>query len=236
MFSGACKIFTLDDLSQPKTLEELARDSCKKISVFTYQDKVTVGLVDRVVLVGESGVYSIMLDDDSYLKVTGDQEFILRNGEVTKCTDLKCGDSLMPLYISYDRHGYPLYKENSDHNLINESSIDRRRVRKVSRMVAEYKVGVKLQEGTYVNHINENRKNCNPDNLSVEVKKTKTREILDPYIRALKEAKEFIDLNGNNHKVKEVLVGEPEPVYRLIYSSLNNVAISGVFLKLDECE
>lgn len=223
----------LSDVMAPISLAELAtRHSDDPVAVFTVTDRVTVGWLDAVAPGGVAHVLNIRLDDDTVLKVTEDQEFVLLDGTIIKAHDLKPGHSLCPLYLSLDKHGYPNYRETSSYNAGALTHIDHQKVRKVSRMVAEYKEGGRLIPSTFVTHVDQNRKNCHPINLTVTHKNnTKQRKVVAPIVAALKEAQKVIQAHPKNHKIIQVTIGKPEAVYSCVMPHSDNLAIGGVFLR-----
>lgn len=234
MLLGSSQVFLLRDLSKPTTLADLAISDSLPEPVLSFDGKrITVGFLERVVSCGKAPVISVMFDDHQGLHVTQDQPFLLFDGTPCPAKDLKPSNSLMPLYLGQDKRGYPTYRENTGYHLHAETEADCQKVRKIARMVAEYKEGTRLTSKTYVNHIDGSKYNCHPDNLAVTHKsEAKQRKFIHPFVKAVLDAKKIIESHPKNHKVVEVLPGEQHVnVYGCVVSPWNNIAIGGVFLQ-----
>lgn len=192
---------------------------------------------------GLEQVFDVELDDGAHLAVSPSSEFVLKSGVTKDPADLELGDSLLPLYLSVDAHGYPMYQIPG-----------RERKRKLSRMAAEWKLGRHLDKGTYVEHIDGDRKNYHPDNLRITVDPEKARRSHTTHVvKAFMEAQSLFAecaavspklaaIAGKrrrrrrprktNHKVMGSTPGRLEEVFTVIAESECSLAVSGVFLSL----
>jgi hypothetical protein len=184
--------------------------------------------------VGQQQVFIVTLDDGSELYVSASSTLILRRGGAKTPPEFESGESLLPLYLSNDNHGYPVFKNPKSTQL-----------RKLSWLVAEWKLGRALEKGDIVNHIDRNRKNYHPDNLKITQNKamaTKSRKY--GIIRVANEAKSLLSecaslspklaklIEKTNHKVVSVEPSVLEEVFTATIIGAGAVAVSGVFLKL----
>lgn len=236
MISGDTKIYTLSNLSAPTTLAELAKGKYP-IPVFTAVGRVTVGWLDRIVSFGEMKVLRVTLDDGTFFKATPDQKLVCLDGTTVKAANLKPGNSLAPLYLSFDKQGYPMFEEISNYNVGAIASMDCQKVRKVARMVGESKYGDRLPPGTTVSHIDGDKKNCHPVNLDVSVNPdARQRKFVHPFAKSLKDAIEFINSTPRNHKVMSVADAGDDFVYGCVSLESSNLALGGVFFGTIEHE
>jgi len=186
---------------------------------------------------GAHQIFAVVLDDRSTLHVSAGTQFILRRGDLKRPPELENQDSLLPLYLSTDNHGYSVFKEPKTSQL-----------RKLSWLVAEWKLGRPLEKGDIVNHIDRDRKNYHPDNLKITHNKamaTKTRKY--GLVKAANEANELLDecislspklaqvIKKRNHRVVSVEPSIMEEVFTATVTNSQTVAVSGVFLKLPSC-
>lgn len=208
--------------------------------VFTWNgEQVTVGVASECRTIGEEQIFEIELDDRVVMRVSGSTELITRDGERVTPPELRVGQSLMPLYTSKDAHGYPVYKDPGTTWKRAIAPADRTRLRKIGRMVAEWKEGP-LVRGTYVEYIDGNRENYHPDNIRVVHKPSKARRTKSyDVVRAVQAGQDVIrqveaDLPKkklpNNHTVIDVRPMELELVFELVVASTDVVAMCGVFL------
>lgn len=237
MFSGDTVIYTLLDVATPTTLKKLYEANIYPIPVFTMlPEKVSVGWIERIVSLGEFSVNTVTLDDGSSIKVNKTQNFIMRDNSRLLLSGLSEGKSLMPLYLSKDSCGYVIYGENTDYFKKAPAPIDKRYSRKVSRMVAEFKINDRLIQNTHISYKDENRNNCHPDNIEVTYRGDKLRKRTGSLVKALIEARDFINsVNNKNHKVKSITEGGKEVMFG-IKASCDNIALSGIFVGTDDCE
>lgn len=219
-----------------------------EIPVFIWTGyRITIGVISGCRSADERQIFAVHLDDGSTLHASSDTEFVTRDGEIAVAAELQPGDSLMPLYLSEDSHGYPIYKENNpEANKNAPCSTDRAPRRKISRLVAEWKLDHPLEPGTFVEHIDGDRKNCHPDNLRIARKPENTRKSTNyPVAEAVKEAQTFIqDVKSSNaptkkdlpdnHSVELVEIMGVQPVFEVI-TPCGAVCVSGVFINANYC-
>lgn len=209
--------------------------------------RVFIDTVTACNCVGERQIFGVHLDDGSAVYTSSDAEFVTRDGDIVVAAEIESGTSLMPLYLSKDSHGYPIYKENNpEANKTAPCSTDRAPRRKICRLVAEWKLGHRLEPGTFVEHIDGDRKNCGPDNLKISFKPESVRKSTNyPITQAVKDGQDLIQeikeskLNRHNelpdnHKVDYVEIMSVEPVYEIV-TSCGAVSVSGVFINANYC-
>lgn len=238
MLSGKSHIYTLSNLETPRTLEELAHCDTLPEPVFSFDGvRITVGWLERVIHCGRVSVHDLIFDNHDGLVVTADQRLLLFNGDPVTLEEGVIGKSLLPLYLDRDKHGYPIYRENTGYHLNANTEADCQKTRKVARMVAENKLSSRLVSNTYVKHVDGNRYNCHPDNLAVTQKSgAKQRKFVHPFVKAVIDAQKIIESHPKNHKVVEILSGESVDVYGCIVSPMNNMAVNGVFVQTADDE
>ena len=186
--------------------------------------------------VGQEQVFAVELDDGNVLHVSPSSQLVMRTGRLKLPPELKPGDSLMPLYLDEDAHGYPTYR------------VPGRAVkRKISRLIAEWKLGHKLGKGTYVEHIDGDRKNCHPDNLKISInEKMAKRSHKNKVVTAVEALQTLLDecaaaspkmakiigkRTKRNHKVSRITPGRLEEVYTASVRSVGSLSVSGVFVQ-----
>lgn len=187
--------------------------------------------------IGEEQVFDVELDDGSVVRASPSSLFVMKNGIRKSAPELRPGDSLLPLYLDKEYHGYPTYR------------IPGREVKqKIYRLMAEWKVGHQLEKGTEVKHLDGNRKNYHPDNLlvrpnarsKVRRRKNKLGKAFQDAQKLLKECAEASPLMAEiaeepthgNHKVVRITPGRMSEVYTASVRSVGSVSVSGVFLEL----
>lgn len=229
----------IETVSGAIPIRELA-DSSSEDPEFSTQVFTWDGLRFKVVTasnfrkLGEEQIFIVTLDDKSVIYVSASSAFMLRRGDYKMAPELDTDESLLPLYLSSDNHGYSVFKDP-------KSS----KIRKLSWLVAEWKLGRSLEKGDIVNLIDRNRKNYHPDNLKITQNKamaTKSRKY--GLIRAADEIKTLFSecaslsprlakiISKKNHKVISVQPSMLEEVFSATIVGSDTVVVSGVFLKL----
>lgn len=192
---------------------------------------------------GTEQIYDVELDDGSVVHVSASAEFVMKSGITRPSFDLEPGDSLLPLYLGEDQLGYPTYQIPG-----------RVTKRKLSRLVAEWKLGKELGPGTFVEHIDGNRKNYHPDNLRISVDPLRARRSFTPQVvKVYKEVQALFDecaaaspslakivgkgrkkrrKGKTNHKITRVTPGPLSEVFTIMVNPECSIAVSGVFLSL----
>ena len=191
------------------TIEELAKefDDGKTNYVYSIQDKTHKIVPGKVVWCGKNytadQLYKITLDDDSYMVMAGEHEIIMRDGSKKRADEVVAGESVMPFYrknenISYTKEAYyeQVYNPNSGkyeytHKLIADS--------------------IKKNKSTNntVHHKNFNKFDNRPCNLQW----MDLFEHRDYHVSLNKNAKDYIESQKENHKIKCVEVIGGDDVY-----------------------
>jgi len=229
----------IETTSGPVSVSELARrcETSQGLSVSVFVWTGTRFYVAKALdfrAIGQEQIFIVELDSGDRLYVSASSSFVMLNRTTKLPPELVDGDSLLPLYTSEDAHGYPTYKEPGTTQPY-----------KFSRLVAEWKTGQKLPPGTFVEHIDKNRKNYHPDNLQITqniAKASKSRSY--GIIQAVEDAQALFDeydqlgsssasiILKPNHRVLSVEVGHLEDVFTATIDTADTVAVSGVFLKI----
>jgi len=187
--------------------------------------------------IGLEQVFVVTLDDGKTIYASASSKFVMKSGICKMPPELVPGDSLLPLYLEADAHGYPTYRIPG-----------KAAKRKLSRLMAEWVTGGGLAKGTYVEHINGDRKNYHPSNLKITINKKKAkRSHKNKLIVAYDAAQALLDecatasplmarivgrKSKGNHKVISIKPGVLEEVYTASVRSMGSLAVSGVFLEL----
>ena len=158
-FRGDTRVALVDGTAP--TLEEMARRADDGEMFWGYSigplGRVIVTLLDAPRYIGRDSLLEITLDDGAVIHCTPDHEFITRDGKLVPADDLRPDDSLMPLYRQAARgyemvfqplmgHLYPTHRLADEWNLRNSIYAD--------------------QPGTHRHHIDFNRRNNMPWNLT----------------------------------------------------------------------
>ena len=134
--------------------------------VFTWDgDRVTVGEIEVLGIQTLDIPYRIDLDDETGFNVCKESLILLRSGAPRYLDQIKSGTSLLPLYTKLDAANYPVYQEPGDWHKEALTASDKNRWRRVSRMVAEWKLGRRCESTDVVSYISKDRLNCHPKNL-----------------------------------------------------------------------
>lgn len=199
--------------------------------------ELTIDDVIGVRPLSQQQLFDVKLDDGNVVRASATSLFVMRNGDRKMAPELRPGDSLLPLYLEEDSHGYPTYR-------IPGKSIKR----KISRFVAEWMFGRKLPRGTNVEHVDGNRKNYHPNNIRVRFSaRSPKKGHKNPLITTFNETKAFLEEIAQedpkiaeivakkprrNHKVVSVTPGELGLVYGASVRSASALSVCGVFLEL----
>ena len=139
------------------SFKQLAEEN-KDVPVYCANDnKLEIRIMRNPRITGEKQpIYKVTLDDGSIYRVTGNHEFILRNGNKIQASNLKYGDSLKVL-SKFDR-GY------IDLNFMGKRIFEHRKM-------VEFNHDVTLDENFVAHHKDENIRNNYPENLEIMLKK-----------------------------------------------------------------
>lgn len=241
---------TIQTIAGTLTIEQFAllceEDPGFEVPLFSWDGvRITVGLGRRCRAVGEEQLYAVTLDDGAELVVGSSTTFMPREGsDELRPMELVPGTSLLPLYLGEDVQGYPTFK-NVGVRWQMGPKIDRGAHRKVARMVGEWKTGAPLRLGTYVEHIDKDRKNCHPDNLRIVHRPAKARRSRNyNLIEAAREAAALVREFGvvrpkrrrpNNHAVCDVRPMELDQVFGFEVDPGDVFVMGGVFLRQNLC-
>jgi len=199
-----------------------------------------VSELTSVRLAGVEQIFDVTLDDGKIVCASASSLFVLKSGARKMAPELVPGDSLLPIYIEEDAYGYATYR-------VPGKAVKR----KMSRLMAEWITGGPLVKGTYVEHIDKDRKNYHPNNLRIKIneamaKRTHKNKVVKAHIMAkdlLDECAAVSPLmskivrrkSKGNHKVVDIKAGVLTEVYAASVRSAGSLAVSGVFLELPSC-
>ena len=173
----------------------------------------------------------IQLDDDTELFIADGGRVVRRDKDTIYVRELADGTSLMPLYLKPDRDGYPTYREPDGWNKGALTRRDGWNWRRVSRMVAESVLKRRCAPGDIVRHIDGNRRNCNPENLRIEVRQPKAQKQKASFAEPIFEALKII--GKLNHKVETVTLDFSREMFFIKGVETSNAAIGGIFVLTD---
>ena len=191
------------------TIEELAKEFVEGETNYVYsiQDKTHKIVPGKVVWCGKNytadQLYKITLDDDSYMVMAGEHEIIMRDGSKKRADEVVAGESVMPFYrknenISYTKEAYyeQVYNPNSG------------KYEYTHRLIAD---SIKKNKSTNntVHHKNFNKFDNRPCNLQW----MDLFEHRDYHVSLNKNAKDYIESQKENHKIKCVEVIGGDDVY-----------------------
>jgi len=186
------------------------------VSVLTQKDFITVGKIKTGPII-QADTIIVTLDNNETITVTPDTEFMLRDGSYIKAAELEIGSSLMPLYMSN-----LIYQENTDYY---KKSYNQAKKRHLKYLVAEYQLQRRVtgkDKITYKDSI---------FNIIVGIKKD-TYKKNTPFIKEMRKAKKLIR-DQNNHRIQSLSTKFGDYVLPLIGIDTYNVAVNGVFIKVD---
>lgn len=216
-------------LSGDRFAEDLAGE--EPFYGFTWDgDRVTVGkfIVDGPRL---QIPLRVMLDDTSVVYVADGMSMLRRDGERELVRNLEDRDSLLPLYMKIDRDGYPLYREPGDWHRGALTRRDSESWRRISRMVAEWKLGRRCAPGDRVSFADKRRSNCRPDNLVITHKTPKPRQQKADFAEPIFEAARIIE--RFNHKIENIDVDISREMFSIKGLDADIIALSGIFMTVD---
>jgi len=158
-FRGDTRVALVDGTAP--TLEEMARRAEQGESFWGYSlsanGRIIVTLLDQPRYIGRDALMKITLDNGQVIHCTPDHGFIRRDGREAIAHDLRPGDSLMPLYRSLIRGYEVVYQPLNAH------------LDATYRLADEWNLrhGVyEAQPGTHRHHIDHNRQNNAPWNIT----------------------------------------------------------------------
>ena len=120
-------------------------------------------------------VYKVILDDGSYVKATGDHQFMLRDGKYKKLLDLQVGDSLMPFNTEI-QNGYVTVNSNGNY------------WKRQFRMIWEFMNNKKQPKGFHIHHKDFNKLNDTLSNLD---------------LISIEEHKKIHDISGDKNPMRK---------------------------------
>lgn len=212
----------------------LAQDLLGKGVFFVYTwDGVKVTVSEAEIVEGALVVpYALDLDDESTVIVCPKTEVLLREkGDPCSIEGLAPQTSLLPLYMKLDAPGYLLYREPGEWHKGAKTRRDGQRWRRVSRMVAEWKMNRRCQPGDVVSFENGVRTYCHPDNLKIEHKPPRKPKKKVKFAEPIFRAQRFI--RKNNHQVVRVRVDTSRKMLSIRGLEAANLAVNGVFISVD---
>ncbi len=157
-FSGDTRVALVDGTSP--TLEEMARRHDRGELFWGYSigpnGRLIVSLLDAPRLIGRDSLLSIELDNGESIHATPDHDFMMRDGRMVPASQLRVGNSLMPLYRDLFRGYEMVYQPLNGHLLPTHRLADEWNVRN----------GIYAHlSGTHRHHIDFDRRNNRPTNL-----------------------------------------------------------------------
>jgi len=156
---------------------------------------------------------------------------LLRNGAPRFPEQLVNGTSLLPYYTKLATKGYPIYQEPGDWHHGGLTPSDKNRWRRVTRMVAEWKLERRCEKEDVVSYISKDRVDCRPGNLKLSRKKRKTTQKKVGFAEPIFEAQRFID--RHNHKVDRANLDTSRNLLSIRGLETANFSVGGIFVSAD---
>jgi deoxycytidine triphosphate deaminase len=157
-FSGHTRVALVNG-SAP-TLEEMAERHDRGELFWGYSigafGRVIVTLLDAPRFIGRDSLIEVELDDGERIHATPDHEFLRRDGRLASTSDLRPGDSLMPLYRDVRRGYEVVYQPVNNH------------MYPTHRLADDWNIRHGIYEdqiGTHRHHIDFDRRNNRPSNI-----------------------------------------------------------------------
>lgn len=195
-------------------------------------EQITVGAIEVQALETLAIPYRVELDDGTSFVCCKETMLLTRDAGAPRFIDqISIGTSLLPCYTKLDTAGYPIYQDPGDFHKGGKTPSDRNRWRRLSRLVAEWKMERRCQAGDVVSYISSDRLNCHPDNLKIEQKDRKATEKKVDFVEPLLKAQEFID--HNNHKVARVFLDTSRNLLSIRGLGTSNFVVGGIFASVD---
>lgn len=174
----------------------------------------------------------LLLDDGAILHMRPESYVLSKLRTYRRVSDLAVGESLLPLYLKEGSSG-PTYHEFGDWFRGGLAPSDRNRWRRISRMVAEWKLGRRLEKGEIVEHVDGCNFNCAPENLRVIYRKSKPPRKKAKFAEPIFEANRLLH-KYSNHKVAKIETGVSREMFSIRGVGSSNLAVCGVFVCTDE--
>jgi hypothetical protein len=224
-------------LSGPRVLGMLLAEELTYVLTWD-GDRITVGQIrveecPRIII-----PYRIELDDDSSFRCCPETMLLLRNGGPRYPDQIAAETSMLPLYTKLDSVGYPVYQEPGEWHTKALTPSDRNRWRRLSRLVAEWKLGRRCEPGDIVSYASSDRRDCHPDNLKFDRKlRKKTQKRVD-FMEPMIKGQKFIDEHPrhktkSNHKIRRICLDTSRNLLSIIGLGTTNLAVGGVFASVD---
>jgi len=199
--------------------------------IFTWDgDRITIGEIE----VGETQTqisYALDLDDGNTLRVSSETMVLLRNGAPRYPEQLEEDTSLLPLYFKFDGDNYTLYRQVGDWRKGALTTRDSYGWRRLSRMIAEWKMGRRCQPGDVVSFVDGNRTNHDPENIKVSQKRPRKPKRKQKFAEPVFKAHEFI--RKHNHKLVQVRLDTSTDLFSIRGLDGANLAVNGIFVSVD---
>lgn len=158
-FTGDTRIKTLD--GKNPTFKELVDSNVKELWVFAHDNEngkiVPAKAVNPRITRKAHELVKITLSSGKTIMSTPDHPFMLRDGSFVEARNLKTSHSLMPLYIG----------EKASYISINKAWSNQTSKLYLHRWIAEQMLGRPLKDNEVIHHINGDKHDNRPENLSV---------------------------------------------------------------------
>jgi hypothetical protein len=170
----------------------------------------------------------IELDDGSIIRCGRVDKVCLLEGNWVDPLSLKPGSSLLPLYMK-KTSGYPTYRDPGNWFKGANSRTDKRRWRRIARMVAEWKLERRLRPDESVRCADGNPCNCSPDNIVIDYKKTKGKKGKATWAQPIFDAHK-IYREMRNHELVSATTDVSRELFSINVMDSGNLAVSGIFV------
>lgn len=216
-------------LGGPQFVADLAEAGPTKVFAWI-DDKITVGEIE--VSPNRFGVPSALdLDDGSSVRLSSETMVLLRNGAPRFVDQLQPGDSLLPLYTKLDSDNYLLYQQVGDWRKRALTRRDSYGWRRVSRMIAEWKMGRRCRPGDEVTFVDGDRQNHDPENIRIIEKPPRKPKKKQQFAEPIFRAHDFI--RRHNHKLLAVRLDISVELFSIRGMDGANLSVNGIFISVD---
>ncbi len=158
-FSGYTKVALVDGTSA--SLEDMAIRSDNGEVFWGYSinnyGKIQTSMLEKPRYIGKDSLLEVTLDNGEKIQCTHDHQFLLRDGVMAEAHTLRPGTSLMPLYRDLYRGYEAVYQPLTGH------------MEPTHRMADEWNLRFdiyKNESDTHRHHLDFNRRNNNPTNIT----------------------------------------------------------------------
>ena len=204
------------------------------IPIFSWDGRhITIGRV-KIAFTSFGVPQRITLDDQSDIWISPETEILTVNGDAFSAREIPIGTSLLPLYLRDDKWKHWVYREPGEWHRGARTTQDRGHWRCVYRMVAEAKLGRRLEPTDAIRLNGSDKHDCSPENISIGKRTVSRRKRQRNFTEPLIEAQAII--NRPNHRVTDSQIDASRAMYSILGCGSCNLAAGGIFVRVDKVE